>query len=139
MSSYESTKERRRLSVLDYHVAWICPLPDVELPSSKLMFDDIHLTPKYDARQDPNQYFCGIVAGHNVVRRPQNKEIPEGRADGHPGVAKGQQILPCGGCCGPEKGTNLDNVEWINGWTDVDFAMLLLSSSSVLVNFAGRE
>ncbi|OAL47368.1 purine and uridine phosphorylase [Pyrenochaeta sp. DS3sAY3a] len=56
-----------RLNTLDYHVAWICPLPDVELPSSRFMFDEVHLTPDYDTRQDSNQYYCGKMAGHNVV------------------------------------------------------------------------
>ncbi|XP_014562137.1 hypothetical protein COCVIDRAFT_84659 [Bipolaris victoriae FI3] len=67
MSSYEGTNRRKLLDASDYHVAWICPLPDVELPSSRLMFDEVHPTPEYDAHQDSNQYYCGVVAGHNVV------------------------------------------------------------------------
>ncbi|KAJ8111002.1 hypothetical protein OPT61_g6296 [Boeremia exigua] len=67
MPPYENTDERRRLNCSDYHAAWVCPLPEIELPSSRLMFDEIHLTPEYDASRDSNQYYCGVIAGHNVV------------------------------------------------------------------------
>ncbi|KAF2014091.1 purine and uridine phosphorylase [Aaosphaeria arxii CBS 175.79] len=67
MAKDGSTDERTKLNTSDYDVAWICPLPDVELPSSRFMFDEVHLTPNYDASQDSNQYYCGKIAGHNVV------------------------------------------------------------------------
>lgn len=67
MAYNENNESPKGLYASDYHVAWICPLPDVELPSSRLMFDTVHPTPEYDASQDTNQYYCGVIAGHNVV------------------------------------------------------------------------
>ncbi|TLD11683.1 hypothetical protein PspLS_11778 [Pyricularia sp. CBS 133598] len=35
----------------DYHVAWVCPLPDVELTPARLMLDKEYEAPKYVARE----------------------------------------------------------------------------------------
>lgn len=51
----------------DYHVAWICPLADVELLPARLMLDEEHSTPPYDTHYDENTYICGAINGHTVV------------------------------------------------------------------------
>lgn len=58
---------RTQLSCADYHVAWVCPLADVELLPARLMLDDEHLTPSYDTHYDENTYICGAINGHAVV------------------------------------------------------------------------
>ncbi|KAI0829146.1 kinesin light chain [Hypoxylon sp. FL0890] len=57
----------KRLKREDYHVAWICPVADLELLPSRLMLDEEHDTPHYDTTYDDNVYTCGSVTGHNVV------------------------------------------------------------------------
>ncbi|KAF2679131.1 hypothetical protein K458DRAFT_394281 [Lentithecium fluviatile CBS 122367] len=51
----------------DYHVAWVCPLADVELLPARLMLDEEHPTPPYDTHYDENTYICGTINGHAVV------------------------------------------------------------------------
>jgi nucleoside phosphorylase len=51
----------------DYHVAWICPVPDLELLPALLMLDDEYDTPPYDTHYDENAYQCGSINGHAVV------------------------------------------------------------------------
>ena len=57
----------QQLSCADYHVAWICPLADVELRSARLMLDEAHETPPYNTCYDENTYRCGAINGHTVV------------------------------------------------------------------------
>ncbi|KAK8009152.1 hypothetical protein PG991_011703 [Apiospora marii] len=56
-----------KLQRADYHVAWIAPVPDLELLPSRLMLDEEHETPDYDTSYDDNIYTFGTMAGHNVV------------------------------------------------------------------------
>lgn len=51
----------------DYNVAWICPLPDVELLPARLMLDERHDPPSIDTTYDDNTYICGMIKGHRVV------------------------------------------------------------------------
>jgi nucleoside phosphorylase len=51
----------------DYHVAWICPVANLELLPARLMLDDEHRTPPYDTHYDENTYICGTINGHAVV------------------------------------------------------------------------
>jgi nucleoside phosphorylase len=51
----------------DYHVAWICPLADVELLPARLMLDEEYPTPQYDTHYDENTYICGVIHKHTVV------------------------------------------------------------------------
>jgi len=57
----------KQLTCADYHVAWICPVADVELLPARLMLDEEHLTPPYDSHFDENTYIYGTVNGHAVV------------------------------------------------------------------------
>ncbi|KAI0382512.1 kinesin light chain [Hypomontagnella monticulosa] len=57
----------KKLRRTDYHVAWICPVSDLEVLPSRLMFDKEHDTPDYDISYDKNIYTCGEMVGHNVV------------------------------------------------------------------------
>ena len=57
----------RQLSCADYHVAWICPVADIELLPARLMLDEEHPTPPYDTHFDENAYICGMINGHAVV------------------------------------------------------------------------
>jgi nucleoside phosphorylase len=57
----------KQLTCTDYHVAWISPLPDVELMPARLMLDEEHPTPRYDTHYDENTYICGTLNGHAVV------------------------------------------------------------------------
>ncbi|KAH8723879.1 kinesin light chain, partial [Phaeosphaeriaceae sp. PMI808] len=57
----------KQLSCADYHVAWVCPLADVELLPARLMLDEEHPTPPYDTHYDENTYICGTINGHAVV------------------------------------------------------------------------
>lgn len=59
-----SNKQR---SCADYHVAWICPVADVELLPARLMLDEEHSTPPYNTHYDENTYICGTINGHAVV------------------------------------------------------------------------
>jgi nucleoside phosphorylase len=54
-------------SCADYHVAWICPVADLELLPARLMLDDEYPTPPYDTHYDENTYVCGTINGHAVV------------------------------------------------------------------------
>jgi nucleoside phosphorylase len=58
---------QRQLRCADYHVAWICPVADVELLPARLMLDEEHLTPPYNTHFDENTYICGAINGHGVV------------------------------------------------------------------------
>ncbi|KAF2647204.1 TPR-like protein [Lophiostoma macrostomum CBS 122681] len=57
----------RQLRCTDYHVAWICPVADVELLPARLMLDEEHSTPPYNTHYDENTYVCGTINGHAVV------------------------------------------------------------------------
>jgi nucleoside phosphorylase len=57
----------KQLSCADYHVAWICPVADLELLPARLMLDEEHPTPTYDTHYDENTYICGSINGHAVV------------------------------------------------------------------------
>jgi nucleoside phosphorylase len=57
----------KQLSRADYHVAWICPVADIELLPARLMLDEEHPTPLYDTHFDENTYVCGFINGHAVV------------------------------------------------------------------------
>jgi nucleoside phosphorylase len=51
----------------DYHVAWICPVPSLELLPARLMLDEEHPTPLYDTYYDENAYIFGSINNHKVV------------------------------------------------------------------------
>ncbi|KAH7068946.1 hypothetical protein BKA63DRAFT_98278 [Paraphoma chrysanthemicola] len=57
----------KQLSCNDYHVAWICPVADVELLPARLMLDEEHPAPPYNTHYDDNTYICGSIGGHTVV------------------------------------------------------------------------
>ena len=57
----------KRLACSEYHVAWICPLADIELLPARLMLDEEHPIPPYDSHYDENTYICGAINGHAVV------------------------------------------------------------------------
>ncbi|KAF2205669.1 hypothetical protein GQ43DRAFT_445853 [Delitschia confertaspora ATCC 74209] len=57
----------QRLCCTDYHVAWICPVADVELQPARLMLDEEHATSVYDTHHDKNTYVFGIINGHSIV------------------------------------------------------------------------
>lgn len=59
--------DSKQLSCSDYHVAWICPVADVELLPARLMLDEEHNTPPYNTHYDENTYICGAINGHAVV------------------------------------------------------------------------
>ncbi|KAF1940357.1 kinesin light chain [Clathrospora elynae] len=54
-------------SCANYHVAWICPVADIEFLPARLMLDEEHPTPPYDTHYDENTYTCGTINGHAVV------------------------------------------------------------------------
>lgn len=58
---------RKQLSCDEYHVAWICPVADLELLPARLMLDEEHERPKYNTYYDENTYVCGSINGHTVV------------------------------------------------------------------------
>lgn len=60
-----SSSKRHRCT--DYHVAWICPVADLELLPARLMLDEEHPAPPYDTHYDENTYICGTINGHTVV------------------------------------------------------------------------
>ncbi|KAI1119355.1 nucleoside phosphorylase domain-containing protein [Nemania sp. NC0429] len=55
----------KRLDRRDYHVVWICP--GVALDPARVMLDEEHNRPIYNADYDENSYICGTMEGHNVV------------------------------------------------------------------------
>jgi nucleoside phosphorylase len=61
------TDKPKRLQCGDYHVAWICPIADLELLPARLMLDEEHDTPPYDTHFDENTYVFGSIKGHTVV------------------------------------------------------------------------
>ncbi|KAL8751945.1 MAG: hypothetical protein Q9184_005895 [Pyrenodesmia sp. 2 TL-2023] len=61
------TSTHKDLKRADYHVAWICPVADVELLPARLMLDEEYPTPTYDTHYDENTYICGTIKGHTVV------------------------------------------------------------------------
>ncbi|KAL5869725.1 hypothetical protein ACKVWH_010505 [Pyricularia oryzae] len=58
---------RLELEAEDYRVAWVCPLPDVELPPARLMLDYEYEAPKYNTDYDKNTYIFGSICGHATV------------------------------------------------------------------------
>ncbi|KAL8365450.1 hypothetical protein RB595_004317 [Gaeumannomyces hyphopodioides] len=58
---------RKKLTAEDYQVAWIAPLPAVELDPARLMLDEEHETPSYDTYHDESSYYYGEIHGHAVV------------------------------------------------------------------------
>lgn len=58
---------RKKVSRMGYHVAWICPVSDIELLPAVLMLDERHERPEIDTHSDENTYEYGSAAGHNVV------------------------------------------------------------------------
>ncbi|KAH9882577.1 hypothetical protein J1614_000813 [Plenodomus biglobosus] len=58
---------KKQLRCIDYHVAWICPVADVELLPARLMLDEEYPAPPYDTHYDDNTYICGSISGHAVV------------------------------------------------------------------------
>ncbi|KAL1851359.1 hypothetical protein Daus18300_012605 [Diaporthe australafricana] len=59
--------QRKKLARTSYHVAWICPVADLELLPAVLMLDEEHDRPDFDNDFDENTYEFGSAAGHNVV------------------------------------------------------------------------
>ena len=57
----------KQFSCADYHVAWICPVADIELLPARLMLDEEYPTPLYNTHYDENTYVCGTINGHAVV------------------------------------------------------------------------
>lgn len=64
---YRMAPSKKRKDCADYHVAWICPVTDVELLPARLMLDEEHLTPTYNTHYDENSYIFGAINGHAVV------------------------------------------------------------------------
>ncbi|KAL8282423.1 hypothetical protein RB597_009912 [Gaeumannomyces tritici] len=62
-----SRPPRKKLTAEDYQVAWIAPLPAVELLPARLMLDDEHDRPDYDTHHDESTYYYGEIHGHAVV------------------------------------------------------------------------
>lgn len=58
---------RKKLARTSYHVAWICPVADLELLPAVLMLDEEHERPEIDTHSDENIYEFGSAAGHNIV------------------------------------------------------------------------
>lgn len=58
---------RKQLDRKDYHVVWICPGAKVALNPARLLLDEEHDRPVYDASYDENTYICGTMGGHTVV------------------------------------------------------------------------
>ena len=61
------TSSNTQRTCADYHVAWICPVADVEQLPARLMLDEEHPVPPYDTYYDENTYICGSINGHAVV------------------------------------------------------------------------
>lgn len=59
--------QRKKLPLTSYHVAWICPVADLELLPAILMLDEEHERPDIDTHSDENIYEFGSAAGHNIV------------------------------------------------------------------------
>ncbi|KAL8402745.1 hypothetical protein RB596_009203 [Gaeumannomyces avenae] len=62
-----AAQDRKRLTVQDYHVAWICAVRDIELLPARLMLDVNHLAPSYDTEHNEYTYLFGEINRHNVV------------------------------------------------------------------------
>ncbi|EJT73741.1 hypothetical protein GGTG_07597 [Gaeumannomyces tritici R3-111a-1] len=62
-----AAQDRKRLTVQDYHVAWICAVRDIELLPARLMLDVDHLAPGYDTEYNEYTYLFGEINRHNVV------------------------------------------------------------------------
>ncbi|KAF1950658.1 purine and uridine phosphorylase [Byssothecium circinans] len=62
-----SSNGRSQLRCANYHVAWICPVADIELLPAQLMLDEEHTPPPYNTHYDENTYICGTINGHAVV------------------------------------------------------------------------
>lgn len=62
-----SQSSRKKLARTSYHVAWICPVADLELLPAILMLDEEHDAPEIDTLTDENVYEFGSAAGHNIV------------------------------------------------------------------------
>ncbi|KAF2202607.1 hypothetical protein GQ43DRAFT_368770, partial [Delitschia confertaspora ATCC 74209] len=58
---------KQPLYCTDYHVAWICPVTDIELLPARLMLDEEHAPPQYDTHYDDNTYIFGKISGHTIV------------------------------------------------------------------------
>ncbi|KAF2201833.1 kinesin light chain [Delitschia confertaspora ATCC 74209] len=58
---------KQQLYCTDYHVAWICPVADIELLPARLMLDEEHAAPPYDTHYDDNTYIFGMISGHTIV------------------------------------------------------------------------
>lgn len=56
-----------QLRCVDYHVAWICAVANLELLPARLMLDEEWPAPPYDTHYDENTYICGRINGHAVV------------------------------------------------------------------------
>ncbi|KAF2202439.1 hypothetical protein GQ43DRAFT_369100, partial [Delitschia confertaspora ATCC 74209] len=80
------TSSKQQLSRTDYHVAWICPVADVELLPARLMLDEEHAPPPYDTNYDENTYIYGMINGHAVViatcPRGETSNLNAGRLTG---------------------------------------------------------
>lgn len=59
--------QRKKLARTNYHVAWICPVADLELLPAVLLLDEEHERPEIDNHTDENIYEFGSAAGHNIV------------------------------------------------------------------------
>lgn len=59
--------DRKRLGCDEYHVAWICPVADLELLPARLMLDEEHEPPQYNTHYDENTYLFGSINNHAVV------------------------------------------------------------------------
>jgi nucleoside phosphorylase len=59
--------DRKRLTCDEYHVAWICPVADLELLPARLMLDEEYDPPQYDTHYDENAYIFGSIHNHAVV------------------------------------------------------------------------
>jgi nucleoside phosphorylase len=62
-----SSNGQPQLRCADYHVAWICPVADIELLPAQRMLDEEHTPPPYNTHYDENTYICGTINGHAVV------------------------------------------------------------------------
>ncbi|KAL8340937.1 hypothetical protein RB601_006849 [Gaeumannomyces tritici] len=62
-----AARDRKRLTVQDYHVAWICAVRDIELLPARLMLDVNHLAPSYDTEHNEYTYLFGEINRHNIV------------------------------------------------------------------------
>ncbi|KAJ4318584.1 hypothetical protein N0V94_004362 [Neodidymelliopsis sp. IMI 364377] len=61
------TSSDRLRTCADYHVAWICPVADLELLPARIMLDEEHPGPPYDTHYDENTYIRGSINSHAVI------------------------------------------------------------------------